>query len=153
MTRTRAADDYEVIRSRMEELRRERTVGASVLPREQAPRGPRPYHVATPERDRSEMGAGLPTRVLTRAIRERIYKAVTPSLASSKPDPKRRSPRRRTPGGPVLEPRWRSSSVSLREACRLVGSDNAGARCPNCTLESYCSDDSRWLVRRQRPIT
>lgn len=152
MIRTRAADDYEVIRSRMEELRHERSAGASVAPGEQAPRGPRPYHTATTEIARGEAGIGLPKRVLTRAIREKIQKAVTLSLASSSPDPKSQSPRRRTPRAGTIEPRGHSSSISLREACRRVGCDNVGARCPSCNLASYCSDDSRWLVRRPSRI-
>jgi hypothetical protein len=150
MIRTRAADDYKVIRSRIEELRREKTGRVSAERGERAPQGPRPYHVATIGIDRSD--AGLPTRILTRAIRERIRSAVTLSLASGKPDPKGQSPRRQTPVAGVLEPQGRSSSISLREACHLVGCDSAGARCPNCTLASHCSDDSRWLVRRQSRI-
>ena len=46
MTRTRAADDFAVIRARVEELRRERAkVLAEAVGR--SARGPRPYHRAT----------------------------------------------------------------------------------------------------------
>lgn len=45
MTRPRAADDFPMIRARMEELRRERAhVSAE---RDTRPPGPRPYHAAT----------------------------------------------------------------------------------------------------------
>lgn len=41
-----------------------------------------------------------------------------------------------------------SPPITLHDACKLVGSDNAGTRCANCSLAACCFDDSRWLVRR-----
>jgi hypothetical protein len=37
---------------------------------------------------------------------------------------------------------------SLREACRQVGLDRGGARCPTCPLRELCEHDERWMVRR-----
>ena len=45
MTRPRAADDFAVIRARMEELRRERAQVSAEL--DTPPPGPRPYYAAT----------------------------------------------------------------------------------------------------------
>ncbi len=41
---------------------------------------------------------------------------------------------------PLARPR------SLREACRQVGLDRYGERCPDCPLRYLCEDDGRWLV-------
>jgi hypothetical protein len=39
-------------------------------------------------------------------------------------------------------------SRSLREACQMLGWDDAGRRCRECPLRELCEDESRWLVRR-----
>jgi hypothetical protein len=36
---------------------------------------------------------------------------------------------------------------SLREACRQVGLDHRGMRCPDCPLRDLCESDVRWLVK------
>jgi hypothetical protein len=64
MTRPRAADDFAVIRARMEELRRER---AQVSTERDAPLGPRPYHSAT-----SVLENGRQRR-LSLAIRRKLF--------------------------------------------------------------------------------
>lgn len=65
MTRPRAADDFEAIRARMEELRHEH---AEVSPvQDTQPLGSRPYHAAT---DAFESGH---RRHLPRAIRQRLF--------------------------------------------------------------------------------
>ena len=43
-----------------------------------------------------------------------------------------------------------STACSLREACREVGRDENGRRCPTCPVKSLCKDESRWVVRRDR---
>ena len=65
MTRPRAADDFEAIRARMEELRHEH---AEVSPvQDTRPLGSRPYDAAT---DAFESGH---RRHLPRAIRQRLF--------------------------------------------------------------------------------
>ena len=65
MTRSRAADDFAVIRARMEELRRER----AQVPAERDTRslGPRPYHAATSVSENSRRPH------LSRAIRQKLF--------------------------------------------------------------------------------
>jgi hypothetical protein len=65
MTRPRAADDFEAIRARIEELRHEQ---AEVSPvQDTRPLGSRPYHAAT---DAFETGH---RRHLPQAIRQRLF--------------------------------------------------------------------------------
>jgi hypothetical protein len=40
-----------------------------------------------------------------------------------------------------------SPARTLRDACRQVGCDNDGARCPVCQVREICESDERWLVR------
>ena len=42
----------------------------------------------------------------------------------------------------------KSGPTTLYEACRLVGCDNAGSRCPKCRLVARCLDDTQWLVEK-----
>jgi hypothetical protein len=72
MTRLRAADDFTVIRARMEELRRE-AVPAPVGSQTRA-LPPRPYHTASARRP-----ASYPRR-LPRAIRQKIFNIRLPWL-------------------------------------------------------------------------
>ena len=65
MTRPRAADDFAVIRARMEELRRERAQVSTE--RDARPLGPRPYHSAT-----SVLENGRERR-LSLAIRRKLF--------------------------------------------------------------------------------
>jgi hypothetical protein len=67
MNRTRAADDYEAIRLRMEELRREQMREPTMAGGDAKGRGPRPYHLATAGKDRSEAGIASRARSSTRA--------------------------------------------------------------------------------------
>jgi hypothetical protein len=65
MSRSRAADDFAVIRARMEELRRER----AQVPTERDTRslGPRPYHAPTSVLENSRRPH------LSRAIRQKLF--------------------------------------------------------------------------------
>jgi hypothetical protein len=65
MTRPRAADDFAVIRARMEELRRERAQVSTE--RDARPLGPRPYHSAT-----SVLENGRQRR-LSLAVRRKLF--------------------------------------------------------------------------------
>jgi hypothetical protein len=65
MTRPRAADDFAVIRARMEELRRERAQVSAE--RDTRPPGPRPYHAATGVLENG------PHPRLSRAIRQKLF--------------------------------------------------------------------------------
>lgn len=47
MSQSFAADDFDAIRRRLEELRAARTRELTAQPRESPPRGPRPYHTRT----------------------------------------------------------------------------------------------------------
>ena len=61
MTRPRAADDFAMIRARMEELRRERAkVQASAGSDAEPPRGPVPFYRASPRERESEERRILP---------------------------------------------------------------------------------------------
>jgi len=41
---------------------------------------------------------------------------------------------------------------SLGEACREMGLDDDGERCPTCPLKELCESEARWLVcRSERP--
>ena len=64
MTRPRAADDFPMIRARMEELRRERAQVSAE--RDTRPPGPRPYHAATRVLENGRQ------RRLSRAIRQKL---------------------------------------------------------------------------------
>ena len=143
MRQARAGDDNEVIRSRIEELCRERPGEPAAARGHRAPRAPQPpYYVAGADRDRAE--AGIDSRTSSPYSRQ---VSITALVGASKPDLEGHSLRRQTAVGAALDARGQSSSISLREACTLVGCDNAGQRCPDCNLARYCSDDSRWLVK------
>lgn len=51
---------------------------------------------------------------------------------------------------PVTPPR-RSRRLSLGEACRDLGLDSYGMRCPVCPLKVLCMTETRWRVRRTPP--
>jgi hypothetical protein len=40
---------------------------------------------------------------------------------------------------------------TLGEACREVGRDECGRRCPSCPLRELCQNEARWLVQRSAP--
>jgi hypothetical protein len=40
-----------------------------------------------------------------------------------------------------------SPALSLRQACRKVGYDDGGKRCPGCPLKELCESEERWIVR------
>jgi hypothetical protein len=40
---------------------------------------------------------------------------------------------------------------SLGEACREMGLDDEGERCPVCPLKERCESETRWLVCRTAP--
>jgi len=41
---------------------------------------------------------------------------------------------------------------SLGDACRELGLDDDGQRCPECPLKTLCESEERWLVcRGERP--
>jgi hypothetical protein len=42
----------------------------------------------------------------------------------------------------------KSEPTTLYDACRLVGGDNAGSRCPKCRLAVRCLDDTHWVVKK-----
>jgi hypothetical protein len=46
------------------------------------------------------------------------------------------------PTDPPLSP-----ALSLRQACRKVGYDDGGKRCPGCPLKELCESEERWIVR------
>ena len=66
MTRPRAADDFPVIRTRIEELRRERVPEPAVP--EARPLPPRPYHTA------SAVTPKVDPRRLPQAIRQNLFR-------------------------------------------------------------------------------
>ena len=76
MTRPRAADDFGVIRARIEELRGERGQASP----ERSPRqpGPRPYHAAA-----TPSSAGS-THHLARAIRQKLFRKRLGKVSSSR---------------------------------------------------------------------
>lgn len=45
----------------------------------------------------------------------------------------------------------RGRPMSLGEACREVGLDARGMRCPVCPLKALCMTETRWRVRRAAP--
>jgi hypothetical protein len=55
---------------------------------------------------------------------------------------------------PPRQPKPASQSVrqgrqSLGEACRSLGLDSHGMRCPGCPLKVLCVTETRWRVPRQ----
>ena len=36
---------------------------------------------------------------------------------------------------------------TLKEACREIGLDDRGRKCPLCPLRDLCESEERWLVR------
>jgi hypothetical protein len=45
-----------------------------------------------------------------------------------------------------------SAPRSLGDACRELGLDDEGQRCPECPLQALCESETRWLVcRGERP--
>jgi hypothetical protein len=49
------------------------------------------------------------------------------------------------------EPEASSRRRSLGEACRELGIDAHGQRCPGCPLKVLCMTETRWHVRRTPP--
>jgi hypothetical protein len=55
-------------------------------------------------------------------------------------------PRRAKPATPAKRPCHRT----LGEACRELGLDSHGMRCPVCPLKVLCMTETRWRVPRNR---
>jgi hypothetical protein len=56
-----------------------------------------------------------------------------------------------TPRPKLPPPTQRSSyGASLGEACRELGLDSHGMRCPACPLKVLCMTETRWRVPRTR---
>jgi hypothetical protein len=69
VTRPRAADDFAMIRARMEELRRERAiVQASAASGGEPPRGPMPHYRAAPDQVEPEERQIIPRTPLQRPL-------------------------------------------------------------------------------------
>jgi hypothetical protein len=49
------------------------------------------------------------------------------------------------PARPVIGP-VRLAPRTLHRACRHMGHDRDGTRCPGCAIRSLCESDERWLV-------